>query len=267
MNYIDEALERLLHGQNSCVEGAGHEDPVFSSIVGKLEKLADGISKIDNLVERLDYGELAANLPPAPIDNQYPRWNSMLLRVEKRVGELEGSLIIDEMTGMPNRQIGLRVIEQRLRDSLPSDEHCLAFIDLDDLKRINDSFGHGAGDMFIQSVAGVILSSIRCSDVAARYGGDEFVVFFGGCGRKMASRKLREMCAALNKVNLSEEFPYRMSFSYGIASNMSDGTDDLWDLINLADRRMYINKQRHIKPEPLLGRERRLKFKVCARLK
>lgn len=265
--YIDEALERLLLGQYNSVAGVGHENLVFSSIDGKLEKLAYGMSKIHSLIERLDCGELAENFLPQPSDVRYWRWHGMIQLVEKRVEELEESLVTDGITGMLNRQRGLRAVERRLSESLPSERHCLAFIDLDDLKRINDNFGHSAGDTFILSVSEVILSSIRCSDIAVRYGGDEFIVFLDGYCMGMAVRKLREMRSALNEINLYKALPYRMDFSCGIVSNQSCQTADLWNLINLADRRMYADKQRRYRLEPLLRRERRMKYKARARLK
>jgi diguanylate cyclase (GGDEF)-like protein len=91
--------------------------------------------------------------------------------------ELERAAHNDVLTGIPNR----RALEHELRQRLTSsDDVLLAYLDLDGFKEINDRLGHAAGDHVLRIVAERLASSLRPTDVAARIGGDEFVLLFGG---------------------------------------------------------------------------------------
>ncbi|GLQ99187.1 GGDEF domain-containing protein [Dyella mobilis] len=89
---------------------------------------------------------------------------------------LASTALTDAITQLPNRRALLDDMQQRLA-SLPEDQALIvAFIDLDEFKPINDRFGHEAGDQFLQTVAKRLRRMLRDGDVAARMGGDEFVV-------------------------------------------------------------------------------------------
>ncbi|HET9656707.1 MAG TPA: EAL domain-containing protein [Kineosporiaceae bacterium] len=107
----------------------------------------------------------------------------MLFQVEditdrKRAEEqLVHRALHDDLTGLPNRSLLLEHLTGALnRARRTGSQVGVLFLDLDDFKSINDSFGHGAGDQFLTRVAAWISASVRASDLAARVGGDEFVV-------------------------------------------------------------------------------------------
>ncbi len=82
----------------------------------------------------------------------------------------------DELTGAWTRKFGLEEISRELeRAHRTGSKLALAFVDVDDLKTVNDSRGHLAGDALLRLVAETLLSSVRRYDVVVRYGGDEFV--------------------------------------------------------------------------------------------
>jgi len=253
LNYVDDALENLLHGScpGAMTTGAWHDNPVANKIINKLEKLAHNLREIQELVLRLDESK------PEP-EASGGRSRSMQLQnllsfMERRVSELEESSATDAMTGMLNRNAGVRAIEKRLSEVTPGEECSLVFIDLDNLKQINDTFGHKEGDLFITCVTEIISSSIRCSDIAVRYGGDEFLILFTGCDRNAAEKRMREMYGALNKHNEDAAYPYHMGYSYGIATVASGRSANIWDMVHLADRMMYANKRHRrktVRPRP-----------------
>src|SRR5712671_3941527 len=98
---------------------------------------------------------------------------SRLLDVEEKLART------DPLTGLPNRRAFLeRVSDELARARRTAHPVSIAYIDIDNFKRINDDKGHVEGDEFLKEVAQAIRETIRASDVAARLGGDEFAVLF-----------------------------------------------------------------------------------------
>lgn len=243
LRYINDTLEHLIEGRYKKHEiTAVPDNPLADGIVRKLESLAHDLEKIQERANRLSNGKIE---PDAADETELcsGQIRGLLSLIEKRLAELEKTSSTEAMTGMLNKRAGMLSMEKRLLESEAEEEHCLAFIDLDGLKQINDSFGHQAGDLFIISMAGIISSSIRRTDIAARYGGDEFLVFFVRCNKNAAEEKMLEMQGALHRLNISVAYPYNMSFSWGIASSKLDHPLDIWEMVYLADRRMYANKR------------------------
>ena len=88
-----------------------------------------------------------------------------------------GVVFRDSLTGLYNRQFFTEVAEKEIaRARRHKRPLALAFFDIDNFKRINDTRGHQAGDELLQQIAGAILENCRNSDLAARWGGDEFVI-------------------------------------------------------------------------------------------
>ena len=142
----------------------------------------------------------------------------------------------DVLTGWYNR----RYLQVRIKEELARarrDRKALAclMLDVDHFKRINDSYGHAAGDRVLQVVAERIDSRIRATDVAARYGGEEFVILLPDTGSraavKLADRIRREVAAT--DVSIDEDNDVAVTASIGIASETPDR--DAADLKNLAD--------------------------------
>ncbi len=158
-----------------------------------------------------------------------------------REHRLQQTASTDTMTGAYNREAGLKELEKTL---LYSDAtSCLAFIDIDGLKAINDTFGHDEGDYVIKNIAKVILNSIRSSDVVCRYGGDEFFIIFKKCMENTAEKIIVRMSSELKKLESTTSKPYALSFSHGILSFNSGSGYSTADLLQEADRRMYACKK------------------------
>jgi diguanylate cyclase (GGDEF)-like protein/excisionase family DNA binding protein len=149
----------------------------------------------------------------------------------------------DELTGLSNH----RRFQESLRehvDAALSDDAGLAllFCDIDNFKALNDRRGHLVGDDVLRRVAQVLSSSIRRGDVAARYGGDEFVVLLAGAGADQAAEvaeRIRERVAGL-EVGSEAEHP---TISIGSATLPGDSFGR-GDLLAKADRAMYAAKER-----------------------
>ena len=156
----------------------------------------------------------------------------------------------DDLTGLYNRRGLLTLGEQWVREAARDGRGFDAvFIDLDDLKRINDTCGHPEGDRAIREAAEAIRLSFRDSDIVARLGGDEFAVLvqrdrdphgFDG-GAPAACERLRE---ALARRNATADQPYALALSLGISTYDPAAPQPLDALLEAADQEMYAHKRR-----------------------
>jgi diguanylate cyclase (GGDEF)-like protein len=161
-------------------------------------------------------------------------------RTESELRELS---LVDELTKAYNRRGFMALAEQQIKVAhRTKKEMSLFYADLDNLKSINDSFGHEAGDAALVDATGILRDAFRDSDIVARLGGDEFVVLAIDVGESRIShmvRRLREKAQARNAKPGNE---FAVSFSLGIARYDPEEPCSLQDLLALADKRMYQDK-------------------------
>jgi diguanylate cyclase (GGDEF)-like protein/PAS domain S-box-containing protein len=176
---------------------------------------------------------------------------SRRVELESRLRELS---LRDSMTGLYNRR-GFMTIARQLIDSSRrrGSKVGLMFIDLDRLKCINDDFGHSAGDAAIVKTGQVLRRAFRDSDVVARMGGDEFVVFFIDSSDLDGEALKQRLEKQIESIGLSEDVPFELCMSCGYSSAVLDGNTTLDDLLRTADDRMYLDKQRKHKDRVDVG--------------
>lgn len=123
-----------------------------------------------------------------------------------------------------------------------AEQYCICVIDLNELKQINDRFGHAAGDLAIKHFSKILMENIRESDILARLGGDEFIAVFLNSDFENTYQKICEIGEILhNRPVCCEDHCFHVYFSFGISCFPQDSTDGR-DLIKIADQRMYANK-------------------------
>ena len=151
----------------------------------------------------------------------------------------------DELTGAYNRRGFLGAARAKLDAATGLGRTpALVFVDLNELKRINDELGHQEGDRAISDAVGVLRSSFRSSDVVGRLGGDEFVVLAQDAGPY--SHVLRDrLQSALDEFNDRSGRRYRLSMSVGVAQQDPTEPVSLEALVEQADKRMYEEKESH----------------------
>ena len=162
---------------------------------------------------------------------------------ERMTEELRHMAQHDSLTGLPNRALFSDRLNQELsRARRHEDRFAVMFLDLDNFKPINDSFGHAVGDLLLQQVARRLRVAIRESDTIGRIGGDEFVVLMPELAETEAAlnvaEKIRE---ALRQPFQVEDHTLLISCSVGIAIYPDDGTDEI-ALTKSADQAMYRDK-------------------------
>jgi diguanylate cyclase (GGDEF)-like protein/PAS domain S-box-containing protein len=155
--------------------------------------------------------------------------------------ELARRALTDELTGLPNRRVLLDRIDHALQRRSP-ERLAVLFIDLDDFKLVNDSFGHAAGDQLLNAVANRLRSAARRGDTVARLGGDEFVVLCedvaGAEDVLVVAERLQASLAAPVVVGETRVF---VAASIGVALSPAASADEL---LRNADAAMYLAKDR-----------------------
>ena len=150
----------------------------------------------------------------------------------------------DPLTGLPNRALFSDRLQSAITNAVRDKTGlALTFIDLDKFKPVNDTYGHGVGDLLLQDVAQRMLQCLRDSDTVARIGGDEFVVLLRG------SSAIPETLAVAEKIRKGLERPFlidghvlQISCSIGVARFPEHGQDDI-TLAKNADLAMYRAKE------------------------
>jgi diguanylate cyclase (GGDEF)-like protein len=117
----------------------------------------------------------------------------------------------------------------------------LAYLDVDNFKRVNDGLGHGVGDTLLRVVAETIRGRIRKSDIIARLGGDEFALLLPEAGYEAAQTAVHKLRAALLEVMHNRDWP--VTFSMGVVTCIGPPDATLDELIKAADRLMYAVKR------------------------
>lgn len=150
----------------------------------------------------------------------------------------------DVLTGVFNRRFFEKLVLDVLKDDPNSSFHFVA-IDLDNLKIVNDSFGHIVGDLYIKEFANTLKKHIRNEDYVVRYGGDEFVLIFRNSPIDIVKSRMLEISKSLdNKPIYSQEKQIFVKFSYGISSYPEDA-NTIDGLLKIADDRMYEMKRQN----------------------
>ena len=148
----------------------------------------------------------------------------------------------DPLTGLYNREY----FEQFASSTLEKGQlhsGAIVFFDLDNFKNVNDTLGHMVGDDVLCFISKRLLGTFRHTDVIARYGGDEFVIFVNNIERDDLHRRLEDLCRVLQTPYRNDTIDYRLSGSIGAAVYPDDGTTYA-DLLDHADTATYMAKER-----------------------
>jgi two-component system cell cycle response regulator len=152
--------------------------------------------------------------------------------------------LIDDLTGLYNRRGFLALAEQHLRMIQRKGAALLIYLDLDDLKLINDSCGHLEGNRALIVTANVLRACFRQSDILARLGGDEFCVLMTDAGQDSAQQVRKRLQQRADFINALSSWRFRLSLSVGIADVPVVHQPSLDQLLRIADAQMYEEKKK-----------------------
>lgn len=206
---------------------------------------------------KLDQATKVAGLDLGAIDYVTKPFDPVELRARVRSGlrikSLQDQLLalarIDELTGLWNRAyLNSRLTQECSASTRSGRPLSLVMCDVDHFKKVNDTHGHAAGDAVLRAIATRILSSLRTSDVACRYGGEEFAVILPGVegkGAEVAAERIRQTIAASPVDAGSLSLDLSVSLGFACSDQMSPLLNDLapTTLIEHADAALYAAKR------------------------
>jgi len=190
-------------------------------------------SMTDEVMELSDSGRLAGEVA---------RLQDEIVELRKRVEQLDALAHQDSLCDLPNRRGFMRVLERTIdRVKRYEEQAAILFVDLDGLKMINDSSGHGAGDEALIEVSKMLVGGVRKSDLVARIGGDEFAILLIHSDEESAvetASRLVDMIADCDFRHDGELLP--LSVAIGVGMIHPEDTPE--QAIARADAEMYRRK-------------------------
>lgn len=242
MSRLEESLDEF----SKTASGARHATSEYSSVLRQHVDELEGVGRAGVVITELAALTRAMMERTISIETE-------LVKSERRAQCLQTSLEetrrlanVDHLTGLPNRRAFEHMLEREMREARDAGEAlCVAFVDIDHFKRVNDTHGHPAGDRVLKFV-GETLSSIadaRC--FVARHGGEEFAIIWRNHPIDKAWKKLdaaREDIAERRLVNRANDTPFgKITFSGGIADVFAFPDKSM--ALKAADEALYLAKQ------------------------
>jgi two-component system cell cycle response regulator len=205
---------------------------VLSGLVGSEDKVAAiDLGAIDYVTKPFDMPELRARLRSA-------------LRLSRLLALLAERAEVDGLTGLANRANFNKLWPARVAEADRYNQQLsIAVLDLDQFKRVNDTYGHPAGDEVLQTFAQVVSKEIRKTDAACRLGGEEFAVVMPNTGPDEARQLAERIRAAMAATTFTRHPDHPVTVSIGIAGRGPKGppvTPDQW--FEMADKNLYAAK-------------------------
>lgn len=156
---------------------------------------------------------------------------------KQQVEKLKEEAFRDSLTGLYNRSFLNQHIQGLLKTPSEKNQISLLFLDLDNFKQVNDTYGHQIGDEYLQKVSKRLLTIVRQDDIVARYGGDEFVLLCI-CPKEITNTIAQRSLEALQEPIQIQGFSLQVTGSIGVVLNINR-YQDVGSVIKAADQAMY----------------------------
>ena len=261
---LDEIGQFVAEQHQNQAQSQASSDTLNTQLVGEIKAMGENVetakdlqqirhqvrSRIDAIDKHLEAFRQREATFAAAVRTRNEQMRSRIVELEAEAKRLQSQLqdeqrasTLDMLTGIPNRQAyDKRVDEELQRLRRFKQATCLAVWDVDNFKRINDTYGHRAGDRVLRVVADCFASRIRSSDFIARYGGEEFVMLLPNTHLEDASRFSERIRAAIAEIGFHfRGAPVSITVSSGMTALLPDDTAGA--AFDRADKALYRAKQ------------------------
>ena len=207
------------------------------------------IELLKETIERLHRESLELRKENARLKKENEELKKENEELKRKLEKIEKEIIHDNLTGLYTRKYFSEKVKNDIAELLKETEEkreegyknlSILFCDIDNFKKINDTYGHSFGDQILKRVSEILQENIRDTDIAARWGGEEIVIELLGTDAKEAAKKAHDL-KELVKEKIKEEFQIPFSLSIGI-SELKSG-DNFDEKIKNADEAMYQAKK------------------------
>jgi diguanylate cyclase (GGDEF)-like protein len=169
------------------------------------------------------------------LDEVTERFDALFELKEKLLAETNYKATHDLLTHLYNREAFVKKSKELLTKK---SNFCLAFVDLDNFKYVNDTFGHKSGDEILIATANIMKNNLKGKDLVSRFGGDEFVILIQDCNHNCAFKILNTILQQIE----NKFAKFEVSASIGAVLIENNG-DKFEELLKQADKKMYIAKE------------------------
>lgn len=249
IHYKQQASEvkEILLVMARTASSVGERDQRCAAQFSKVTECLTGIANLEDLTEIRESIKSSAAVLKTSIDRMAAEGKAALEQLRAEVSTYQAKLEAaeeiasrDALTGLGSRLWTEGQIEQAL---LGKSEFCVAIIDIDEFKRVNDDHGHLAGDELLKQFAAELRSVCRATDTIGRWGGDEFILMLI-CGTSEAQAQMDRLrkwvCGNYTLQPNSSPIKLRVDASLGLAERLPGETIN--DLVKRADAEMYRDK-------------------------
>ena len=186
--------------------------------------------------------EQVTELSGEELSSEVARLRAEIARLQAMVERLDELAHLDSLVELPNRRGFMRQLEALItRVQRYGDQAAMLFVDIDGLKRINDTHGHQAGDEALIRVAQMLVRGVRSGDCVARLGGDEFGVLLENADEAVAEETAARLVERIAGCDFSHDgAPLPLGVAVGIGMIAAD--DDAEGVMVRADQAMYVKK-------------------------
>lgn len=198
------------------------------------------LMQIHSFLKEVSAGNLESELPAGLLKR-----NDELSEIARAVLNMQHSLRSlveqDSLTQLANRRFGDKQLRQLMKNaSADGMDFCIAIGDIDDFKRVNDTYGHDCGDFVLKSVADVLRRRMLGNGFAARWGGEEFLLVFEGRDIAHAQMLLKDILEEIRSTEYRyDDMSVNVTMTFGLAPG---NTDSVTDLLRAADEKLYRGK-------------------------
>ena len=232
-------LAYLSFTASALVEGRFDE-----AILEDIRERQDEIGRFTGIFESMArYVSERTRKLEATVEERTRHLNREIARRQELENELRALASVDGLTGINNRRHFLELCEKELERAQRYDRPLtMMMMDVDHFKRVNDTYGHAAGDEVLKQLAATCVASLRGSDILGRLGGEEFAVAMPECGIEAAIPVAERLRQTLAKIEVpSEQGAISFTISIGVIARVKG--EDLTSALDRADQAMYAAKQ------------------------